>query len=406
MRGIFLILAVILISSGLILNIPRQNTEKGNIINATNTTSEQNISAEQNITAELFLPQYECLNDSQCNDTEICVSHLCKNLTCDYPYYAQYHKCDRLECINNEECKSNQYCDVLYHVCMNQYCGFCQYPEEHECKRYECCSDKGCGGTMLCFARKCIQNPSLMDFQTILTGNRRTTYRAILDYSVLKNFDIGLLIAQNQQELDEINNNTIYLDNMTFDNFKDYILLIVLQHGKMPTDVRFIRIIQKWGTIYVGIDASEAEKGFTDDAWQVIKIRRDDFTEKNNLAFRITPTGKMIIGGEEILSGININYPADSRGNQILCVNITIYEGATTQVSLNNRNYEVTLHWIEEVSGIQSVYVSIDGSEKARIEEGGNKRIANLMVYANAIYYSAKEASWNSVELGLCLEDF
>ena len=373
--------------------------------NATNITIKQDITnlTEENKIIALPIIEYECLNDSHCNDSEICVYNKCKNLTCEFPYYAQDHKCERLECIINEECRSNQYCSKLYNVCMKLYCGFCQYPEDHHCKRYFCCADYECGTNATCFYHKCLQNPSVIKFQTLLAGNRRTTYRTILDYSILRNFDIGLLLIQNQKELDKVNKNILYLNDMIFEDFQNYTILAVAQHGKMPADVNFNRIYQIDNVVYVKIDTSEGEQGFTDDAWHVVKVRRDDFTEKNNLIFKITPTGKMIVGGEEI-TYTSILYPADKDGGPYRCTNITLYEGESKTINLYNRDYTIQLLWVESAGGKEYATISLDGSPNVRMGEGNSTKINNLQIYAGEIFYTGKEIRlWAT--LGLCYED-
>ena len=114
----------------------------------------------------------------------------------------------------------------------------------------------------------------------------------------------------------------------------------------------------------------------------------------------------MIIGGEEMLSGININYPADSRGNQVLCVNDTIvYEGNEARITLLNKYYSVHMFSVEQISSQKYVSFSVDGGSIIRIGEGNSTKINNLKIYAEEIFYTGKEIRlW--AKLGLCYEDF
>jgi len=378
----------------------------GNASSAINSTT-INISQTQNLTnqtPEILEIDYECLNDTHCNDTEICINHTCKELNCPYPLYSPNHKCIGNKCANDTDCKSNQICYFSQKECIRLECSPNEYAENHVCKKYECSSNSDCNGAE-CFYHKCLWGADYLNFETLDTGNTRTNGKRILDYTLLKNWDIGLFIAQNQSELDNINNSILNIGNRTA-NFSEEIVLLIVQHGLIPTDARFNAILQKDNTIYLKLITSENETGVGDDAWHIITLKRDNFTEKNNLDFRITPTGKMVIGGEQMLSGITINYPADEKGNQYInpCVNETFYEGETKTINLFGKNYLIEVKSVERTGGIEYVYISVDGGAVKRIEEGNTTKIGDLSIYASNLIYSFRDYKPSDAELGICYE--
>lgn len=409
---ILIILFAVIISFNLINHNILQNNKSGSQINNEIGLADENqsasINATENLTEEIFNPDYECMNDSQCNDTDICVNHTCYHLTCNYPLYAENHKCIGLSCVNNTDCQSNQICYYSQRQCIKLDCGSNEYADNHMCKKYACSSSSDCNGAE-CFYHKCLGGVNYLYFETIEIGNTRINGKRILDYTLLRNWDIGLFVAQTQAGLDNLNNTVLNINNTSID-FQKKIALLLVMHGLNPTDVRFDTIMQKSdgmqgnNTIYIKIIADDNKTGVSDDAWHLITLYRDNFTEKNNLNFKITPTGKMFIGGEEILSGVSINYLADKDGNQYMCVNETFYEGESKILRFaGDKFYTVEVKSVEYSSGTKYVYVSEEGETGYRISEGNTTKIDSLSVYAQEVYYD-KHDMGSYATLGICYE--
>lgn len=386
-----------------------ENTES-TALSAINSTT-INISETQNLTNQtLEIPKileidYECLNDSHCNDTGICVNHTCKELNCEFPYYGENHKCEKVECINSNECKENQFCWNVTHVCVKPACDYCEYAGNHTCMKYACCADKECPEKKsVCFYHKCLVNPAEIPFDIALTGNRRTSYRTILDYSVLKNFDVGLLLIQDQTKMDYINNKVLYLwDNATF-NFTDYVLLVVMHHGIIPADIRITKILRLDDNVYVDIVTDEGKTGFTDDAWEAVAIRKENFTYLPDLKFIMTPTGKMVIGGEIMLSGITITPPPSPPLPPLpQCVNDTkINEGETEIIDLSGKYYEISVKSTDYYKYVSFTF-DYDGTTY-NVGEGNSTKIRDIRIYANRVYYDAREWVRGYAIFTLCSE--
>ncbi len=351
---------------------------------------------------------YECLNDSQCNDTSICLNYSCKELLgCEFPLYPANHKCIGKKCINDSDCNSNQICYFYQKECIKLDCGLKEYAENHTCKKYQCFTNTDCNGAE-CFYHKCIGIPNYIPFETKEIGNTRTNGKKILNYSILRNFDIGLFIAQTQEELDNLNNTIIPLNNVSID-FSQNIALLVVEHGLNPADVKFHEIMQKDNSIYIRLIAEDNKTGIIDDAWHLIALKRENFTEKDNLEFRITPTGKMIILGEQMLTGIHINYPSTKKGEQYLCVNQTINEEDTGTVTFLDKSYSIEIRNIE-VYRYEDKYklyasISVDGGAVESIEENTTKKIGNLGIYIAELHHLCKEGCWGYAQLGICYEE-
>jgi len=97
-----------------------------------------------------YCPQ--CVNNSMCNRTSICVDFLCVPVT---------GECGRVveqawvpyECCDDSACASNQ-------VCMNTYCtnltGRCGRAENHTWYNYDCCVGADCASGMECVDHACV----------------------------------------------------------------------------------------------------------------------------------------------------------------------------------------------------------------------------------------------------------
>lgn len=84
---------------------------------------------------------YQCCNDSDCLDPEICRNNLCVEIDCDCGYILNGN-CVSYECCKNTDCQNNEICQD--NKCTKLDCGYCTYPDRHKCRPYECCKDSDC----------------------------------------------------------------------------------------------------------------------------------------------------------------------------------------------------------------------------------------------------------------------
>jgi hypothetical protein len=76
-------------------------------------------------------------------------------------------------------------------------------------------------------------------------------------------------------------------------------------------------------------------------------------------------------------------------------------EGETASVEISDKTYSVQVTSVEQISSVNYVSVSVDGSSVRRIAEGSSARVGGLEVYAKTIHYLAKEAQVSYVDLNL-----
>ncbi|MCK4319525.1 right-handed parallel beta-helix repeat-containing protein [Candidatus Micrarchaeota archaeon] len=99
-----------------------------------------------------FCPDYECEENSDCDDDEVCENYECVELTGECGYvenhtWMEYACCEDADCKNNEKCED--------HACV-EINGTCGYVENHTWIEYACCVDEDCEEGYKCMGHECI----------------------------------------------------------------------------------------------------------------------------------------------------------------------------------------------------------------------------------------------------------
>jgi len=78
-----------------------------------------------------------CKSNENCSSNQICniTTHQCDDLTCSEGQQAQNHACVQIQgyCISNENCSSNQICNITTHQCDDLTCSEGQQAQNHAC---------------------------------------------------------------------------------------------------------------------------------------------------------------------------------------------------------------------------------------------------------------------------------
>ncbi|MFH1248715.1 MAG: hypothetical protein V1660_01025 [archaeon] len=420
-KSVLIILVLIIASISIFLliqpgkDIPQKDSEETNQDNNQATLEEQNTTSQINISLDIpadteefeFNPDWQCFNDSGCNDEDICVNHICQTLNCSSPAFTSNHKCIGKSCVNFSDCESNQICHVPQHECIKLQCNLNEYADNHMCKKYQCTHDKDCSSNTVCFYHKCLNQFNTLEFQTINEGNTRNNQKRILNYSLLKNYDVGLFFAQNKADLDYLNETIINLNKTNID-FQENVVVLLVGHGLNPANIRINRIIQEGSIVYLNFTMRDNKTGISDDAWHLITIPRNNFTVKNQLEFKTTPTGNMVIGGELMLSGININYLADKKGDQYRCVNQTLFAYEGKEISLLNTTYFLRIVGVSTCNDSYCASIRIDDEPYVTMQNSSYAISKGLRIDAldMRLRYNKPDGDYlGDIDFGICVND-
>ena len=98
-----------------------------------------------------------CSLDGECDDTEECVEHACKPVSCGTCQKAENHKCTDIPncCTGNAQCDNDKQC--VNNECVDLDCGNCTSPMNHQCVATpNCCTaDSDCGTDQTCDGGEC-----------------------------------------------------------------------------------------------------------------------------------------------------------------------------------------------------------------------------------------------------------
>ena len=98
-----------------------------------------------------------CSLDGECDDTEECVEHACKPVSCGACQKAENHKCTDIPncCTGNAQCDNDKQC--VNNECVDLDCGNCTSPMNHQCVATpNCCTaDSDCGTDQTCDGGEC-----------------------------------------------------------------------------------------------------------------------------------------------------------------------------------------------------------------------------------------------------------
>ncbi len=103
-------------------------------------------------------PLRECMNDGECTSTQMCTGWKCVELTCECGY-ASNHDCVYYECCENKDCADTEICDTDTHKCELVPCECSEKRYDHKCNMVPgyCCSDFQCSENETCIDNECVE---------------------------------------------------------------------------------------------------------------------------------------------------------------------------------------------------------------------------------------------------------
>lgn len=108
-----------------------------------------------------------CSSNEDCPSEEICENATCVPLYCGKNKRPFEHECAELECTLSEDCKKDEFC--LEFACKKLECKDCQFVENHTCIDYECCDYSHCGEGQVCVEHECV-NKTCPEGQHLFAG--------------------------------------------------------------------------------------------------------------------------------------------------------------------------------------------------------------------------------------------
>lgn len=103
-------------------------------------------------------PSYECVQPSDCEDTQVCIAWKCEELECTCGR-AENHDCVEYECCSDSDCKDSETCNMNSHACAAVDCACPEKISGHKCNINTgyCCSDFQCDGNETCASHECVE---------------------------------------------------------------------------------------------------------------------------------------------------------------------------------------------------------------------------------------------------------
>ncbi len=161
------------------------------------------------------IEQYECLNNSDCNVSAICINRSCVALTCQECQYIQNHSCSSYECCKDIDCNDGYIC------------------KDNKCERKNYTATEYNISFGILFQDHSSNPPTILSYDFL----ESVPSIVIMDYNHRQNSTLAFVIIRTKEEFDFINDNIIIFPDpeiKTFSDFENYFVMLIF--GYEPTD--------------------------------------------------------------------------------------------------------------------------------------------------------------------------